>query len=112
VPGARPSVDRPAVAAQICSLTKHCTVHERRDAGEIERAVAAFARAPNGGLIVTGTAAKQLHRDLTIPLAAQYKQLAVAHFVGLSQRRGTSAIREKSDVRLPLSVPPLTLGDS
>ena len=25
-----------------------------RDAGEIERAVAAFARAPNGGLIVTG----------------------------------------------------------
>ena len=28
-----------------------------RDAGEIERAVAAFARSPNGGLIVTGSAA-------------------------------------------------------
>ena len=28
-----------------------------RDAGEIERAVAAFARAPNGGLIVTASAA-------------------------------------------------------
>ena len=27
-----------------------------RDAGEIERAVAAFARAPNGGLIVTASA--------------------------------------------------------
>jgi hypothetical protein len=78
-----------------------------RDAGEIERAVAGFARAPNGGLIVTGTAAKQLHRDLIIPLAAQCKQLAVAHFVGLSQRT-----REKSNVRLPWSIPPLTLGHS
>jgi putative ABC transport system substrate-binding protein len=48
-----------------------------RDAGEIERAVAAFALAPNGGLIVTGTAATQLHRDLIIALAAQHKQPAV-----------------------------------
>jgi putative ABC transport system substrate-binding protein len=48
-----------------------------RDAGEIERAVAAFARAPNGGLIVTGTAATQLHRDLIITLADQHKQPAV-----------------------------------
>jgi putative ABC transport system substrate-binding protein len=31
-----------------------------RDAGEIERAVAAFARADNGGLIVTGSALAQL----------------------------------------------------
>jgi hypothetical protein len=27
-----------------------------RDASEIERAVAAFARSPNGGLILTGSA--------------------------------------------------------
>ena len=48
-----------------------------RDAGEIERAVAAFARAPNGGLIVTASAAAQLHRDLIITLAARHKLPAV-----------------------------------
>jgi putative ABC transport system substrate-binding protein len=48
-----------------------------RDAGEIERAVAAFARSPNGGLIVTGSAAAILHRDLIVGLAARYKLPAV-----------------------------------
>ena len=44
-----------------------------RDAGEIERAVAAFARSPNGGLIVPASAAAQLHLDLIITLAARHK---------------------------------------
>ena len=48
-----------------------------RDAGEIERAVAAFARASNGGLIVTAGASAQLHRDLIITLAARHKLPAV-----------------------------------
>jgi putative ABC transport system substrate-binding protein len=48
-----------------------------RDAGEIERAVTAFARAPNGGLIVTGSGAAALHRDLIITLAARHKLPAV-----------------------------------
>ena len=48
-----------------------------RDAGEIERAVAAFARGPNGGLIVTGSALAVLHRDLIITLAARHKLPAV-----------------------------------
>ena len=48
-----------------------------RDAGEIERAVAAFARAPNGGLIVTGSASALVHRDLIIALAARYRLPAV-----------------------------------
>jgi len=43
------------------------------DAREIERAVAAFARGANGGLIVTGSALAQLHRDLIISLAARHK---------------------------------------
>jgi putative ABC transport system substrate-binding protein len=47
-----------------------------RDAGEIERAVAAFARSPNGGLIVTSGPAT-LHRDLIVTLAAQHKLPAV-----------------------------------
>ena len=51
-----------------------------RDAGEIERAVAAFARAPNGGLIVTGSAAATFHRDLIITLAARHKLPAVYPF--------------------------------
>ena len=48
-----------------------------RDAGEIERAVAAFARSPNGGLIVTASALACVHRDLIITLAARHKLPAV-----------------------------------
>ncbi len=48
-----------------------------RDAGEIERAVAAFARSPNGGLIVAAGATAQRHRDLLITLAARHKLPAI-----------------------------------
>jgi putative ABC transport system substrate-binding protein len=48
-----------------------------RDASEIERAVAAFAHSPNGGLVVTAGAAPTLHRDLIITLAARHKLPAV-----------------------------------
>ena len=48
-----------------------------RDAGEIERAVAAFARAANGGLIVTGSGLAARHRDLIVTLAARHKLPAV-----------------------------------
>jgi putative tryptophan/tyrosine transport system substrate-binding protein len=48
-----------------------------RETGEIERAITAFARSPNGGLIPTGGAATTLHRDLIITLAAQHKLPAV-----------------------------------
>jgi putative tryptophan/tyrosine transport system substrate-binding protein len=44
-----------------------------RDAGEIERAVTDFARTPNGGLILTGSALALVHRDLIVTLAARYK---------------------------------------
>jgi putative tryptophan/tyrosine transport system substrate-binding protein len=48
-----------------------------RDAGEIERAVTAFARSPNGGLVVTASPLAQLHRNLIIELAARRKLCAV-----------------------------------
>src|SRR5260221_621557 len=48
-----------------------------RDAPEIERAVTAFARSGNGGLIVTGSALASRHRDLIITLAARHKLPAV-----------------------------------
>jgi putative ABC transport system substrate-binding protein len=44
-----------------------------RDAGEIERAVTAFARSSNGGLIVTASGAATRHRELIVALAAQHK---------------------------------------
>jgi putative ABC transport system substrate-binding protein len=47
------------------------------DAGDIERAVAAFARAPNGGLVVPSVAPATRHRDLIITLAARHKLPAV-----------------------------------
>jgi putative ABC transport system substrate-binding protein len=48
-----------------------------RDAGEIERAITAFARAPNGGLVVTSSPLAVAHRDLIIALAARHKLPAV-----------------------------------
>src|SRR5262252_357288 len=47
------------------------------DAGEIERAVATFARTPNGGLIMTASAAAIRYRELVITLAARHKLPAV-----------------------------------
>jgi putative tryptophan/tyrosine transport system substrate-binding protein len=46
-------------------------------AGEIERAVVAFARSSNGGLIVTASALSVAHRDLIITVAARHKLPAV-----------------------------------
>jgi putative ABC transport system substrate-binding protein len=48
-----------------------------RDAGEIERAVAAFALRSQGGLIVTLTGLTIRHRDLISTLAARYRLPAV-----------------------------------
>jgi putative ABC transport system substrate-binding protein len=48
-----------------------------RDGAEIERAVTAFARRPNGGLILTASALAAIHRDLIVSLAARYKLPAV-----------------------------------
>jgi putative ABC transport system substrate-binding protein len=48
-----------------------------REAGEIERAVTAFARSANGGLIVTGSGPAFVHRDLIFTLAARHKLPAV-----------------------------------
>ncbi len=48
-----------------------------RDAGEIERALTAIARAPNAGVIVTGSAPAAVHRDLIIALAAKHRLPAI-----------------------------------
>jgi putative ABC transport system substrate-binding protein len=55
-----------------------------REAGEIERAVTAFAGPSNGGLIVTAGSGSAIHGDLIVTLAARHKLPAVygdRHFV-------------------------------
>jgi putative ABC transport system substrate-binding protein len=58
-----------------------------RDTTEIERAVAEFARLPNGGLIVTASALAVVHRDLIVALAAKHK-LPVVYFQSQFVARG------------------------
>jgi putative tryptophan/tyrosine transport system substrate-binding protein len=55
------------------SLGGELTPIDVRDAGEIERAMGAFARERNGGLIVTGSQSQLAHRDLIISLATRYR---------------------------------------
>jgi ABC-type uncharacterized transport system substrate-binding protein len=72
----------PTVAAQIGllggiqsvapSLRMELSLIDNRDAGEMERAVAAFAREPNGGQIVFGGFIF-LNRELMITLAARHR---------------------------------------
>jgi putative ABC transport system substrate-binding protein len=60
----------PSVGVEVSSVNV-------RDVTEIERAVTAFARSPNGGLIVTASSLTSLYRELIISLAARYKLPAV-----------------------------------
>jgi putative tryptophan/tyrosine transport system substrate-binding protein len=48
-----------------------------RDRGEIERGVVAFAREPDGGLIIVGSPSGVVRRDLIITLAARHRLPAV-----------------------------------
>ena len=66
-----------AVQAVAPSLRVEVTPVNMRDAGEIEGAAAAFARSPNGGLILTASALAQRHRNLIVTLAARHKLPAV-----------------------------------
>ena len=62
-----------AIQALAPSLGVELRPVDLRDAGEIERAVTAFAHGSNGGLIVTGEPGATVHRDLIITLAARHK---------------------------------------
>jgi ABC-type uncharacterized transport system substrate-binding protein len=66
-----------AIQAVASSVRVEVSPVSVRDAGEIERGIAAFARSSNGGLIVTGSALASVHRDLIVTLAAHHKLPAV-----------------------------------
>ena len=65
------------IQAMAPSLRVEANPINMREAGEIERAVAAFARSPNGGLILTASGKAFLHHKLVITLAARHKLPAV-----------------------------------
>jgi putative ABC transport system substrate-binding protein len=74
----------PSAAAEFASLQAvaryigvEITPLNIRDPGQIERAVAAFARSANNGLILPPSASGSVHRNLIITLAARYKLPAV-----------------------------------
>jgi putative ABC transport system substrate-binding protein len=66
-----------AVQAAAPSLGVELSPVDVHDEREIERAVTAFARSPNGGLIVTAAPLATRHRDLIIALAARHGLPAV-----------------------------------
>jgi putative ABC transport system substrate-binding protein len=66
-----------AIQAQAQSLGVELRPLDVRDAGEIERAITAFAQGSNGGLIVTGSPAAVVHRGLIVALAARHRLPAV-----------------------------------
>jgi putative tryptophan/tyrosine transport system substrate-binding protein len=66
-----------AIASAAPSFRTEVTPVNVRDPAEIERAISAFAHAPNGGLIVTASGLAAEHRNLIISLAARHKLPAV-----------------------------------
>jgi ABC-type uncharacterized transport system substrate-binding protein len=66
-----------AIASAAPSFRTEITPVNVRDPAEIERGISAFARAPNGGLIVTASGLAVDHRELIVTLAARHKLPAV-----------------------------------
>ena len=66
-----------AIQAVAPSLGVELRPVDMRDAGEIERAITAFAASSNGGLIITASNMATIHRELIIALAARHRLPAV-----------------------------------
>jgi putative ABC transport system substrate-binding protein len=74
----------PSVGVDVRAINVH-------DGGEIERAIASFARIPNGGLILTASALAVVHRDLIIALAARHNLPAVYYRRNFADRGGLAS---------------------
>jgi putative tryptophan/tyrosine transport system substrate-binding protein len=66
-----------AIQSAAPSLGMEATPVNVRDVDEIERDIAAFARSPNGGVVVPASPEASRHRDLIITLAARHRLPAV-----------------------------------
>jgi putative ABC transport system substrate-binding protein len=62
-----------AIQSAASSTKLELSAIDQHDPGEIERAFAAFAREPNGGVIITASASAVAHRALIISLASRYR---------------------------------------
>ena len=62
-----------AIQSMASSSAVELSAIDSRDVGEIERAVVAFARKPNSGLIVAASASALVHRDQIIALATRLR---------------------------------------
>jgi putative ABC transport system substrate-binding protein len=62
------------------SLALQLVASPIENAADIERAIASFARAPDGGLLLTPDSTTLTHRDLVIALAARHRLPAVYPF--------------------------------
>ena len=66
-----------AIAAVASSLGMEVVPIDVRDPNQIEHDITAFARSANGGLIVTGSPAATVHRELIFALAIQHRLPAI-----------------------------------
>jgi ABC-type uncharacterized transport system substrate-binding protein len=66
-----------AIAAVAPTLNVDVNPVNMRDADQISQSIEIFARASNGGLVVTASGAAHRHRDLIVGLAARHKLPAV-----------------------------------
>src|SRR6516162_10296007 len=69
-----------AIQSAAASLGVELSPIDMRNTGEVERTIAAFARPPNGGLIVTAAGGLSTRRSLIITLAARHRLPAVYPF--------------------------------
>ena len=82
------------IQAVASSLRVEVSPVNMRDTTGIERALAAFARSANDGLIVTGSPSATAHRNLIITLAARHKLPAIyfaRYFVAAGERAAIAA---------------------
>jgi putative ABC transport system substrate-binding protein len=71
---------RSAIKAGVQAFRVQVSDHPVRDAGEIERAVAAVAAKPNSGLVILPGPAPTVRRDLVVALAQKHRLPAVYPF--------------------------------
>ena len=90
-----------AIQAVAPSLGVELTPLDLRRANELEHAVAEFARAPNGGVIVTAGPAANVHREQINTLMVRHRLPTVYPFRYYVERRRPRRLRSRYHRRVP-----------